>query len=282
MVEKNYHLKSTLQGHLLNVMMKKISDNLSTDDGVTDILEKLFLRKISQESIVIKDNLKGAVIPPLNTERIRPKSPKMTPIIIRNVYETYVYWKFFVNSADKNYYFKAYFYEESLLKQDIIYEDFEGEYPFLKVENTSIIMEEIIRDWKQLKRRGVSYPKWYNLKEGPRSFAHMNRILKLEEHFDRIYGFCSKLNHGMGLSNELLVKDDKLYLNATYSIHPEYEKYLFFLTSKLIEMINTDVLLSYKDKVSGLEEVYNNAKEEFKIGILKGMEKEQVKWLFNE
>ena len=281
MTNKNYHLKATLQANLFNVMMKKLSDELHTEHDLADILEKLFLRKISQEFIVIKDNLKGTVISPGSLERTRPKAPKMTPIIIRNVYETYVYWKFFSTSVHKDYYSKSYFYEESLVTQNIIYEDFEGEYPFLKVENNNPVMSEIKRDWENLKRGGVNYPKWYNLKRGPRSFAAMNRRLRLEEHFDKIYGFCSKVNHGMGLSNEVIVKGDKVFLSALYSIHPEYESYLFFLSSKLIEMINEDIILVYGDKVGGLEQLLIDTKNHIRATQLEGLDEETIRWLLN-
>lgn len=245
-VENEIRQKISLQLFLLNNIMY-VTSNSEKKQDIFDTIDILFIRKISQEANIIKDILEGSIN--LQTgQRLRPKAPKSAAIIIRNVYETYIYWKFISNSEYKKFYSKAYFYlsASELRASTLIYDDFKGSNFFNKIDLNISEFGEVKSEFEKLRRKNP-YPKWYQLKKGPKNFSAMNRELGMEEHFEKIYGFCSKTNHGLTLTNDIVKEKNKLYFDSLFNISESYKLYLLFLTHKLLRMINQDMVLYYKD-----------------------------------
>ena len=245
-----YHQKYNDECIVFNYRMRILSKEIVSANSRVYNLEIKFLRKVMREINLIRDVLGGATHI-FTGLKVLPKSPETTPIVIRNSYETYVYWKYLSGNNEKEFYTNAYYYQESLDTSAVLYSDFDESYPLNKINMQDDGLQEAKAAWilqkKEFYQKKVSYPKWYSLRNGAKSFTHMNYLLHLEEPYEKIYGFCSKVSHGMGLTKELVkFEDENIHLKAIYHIDPVHEKYLWFLSWKLVSMINQDIYEFYK------------------------------------
>lgn len=250
--DKNfYHQKYNEECNVFNSRVGILSKEIITKNSIVFNLEIKFLRKVMREINLIRDVLGGATH--ISTGlKVLPKSPETTPIVIRNAYETYVYWKYLSSNDEKEFYTNAYYYQESLDTSAMLYSDFDESYPMNKINRQDAGLQEAKAAWiihtKEFHKKKAAYPKWYSLRNGATSFTHMNYLLQLEEPYKKIYNFCSKVSHGMGLIKEFVKNEDEgIHLKATYHIDPVHEKYLWFLSWKLVTMINQDIYEFYKD-----------------------------------
>lgn len=236
-----YHLLSTMECTVFAGIAGELSKLIKEEKKLEFELEVLLLRKIMQESGIIRDFLKG-------------KAPKITPIIIRNAYESFVYWKFLTSNKNKRFYALAYLYEDTLFNKSYVYDEFDEEYPINKVNLNHQEIMVIKSVWESQRKshykdKRIPYPKWYLLKGGPINFSRMNKDLGLHEEFKKIYSYCSKVNHGMGLINDYTIQNNIAVIDAVYNIDPTREKYLWFLSYKMMSKINNDVYEYYKEKL---------------------------------